>query len=503
MLDDFFLYDTVDTSSVMKYLNIMKNDSTITAIYFSPLAAFTVQSQHEELEKLACEASCKVNLTLALWRKDALSGYLQADESAWEFEANALQRSFSRPTDNFYAVQTRTMKRIIPYDYGKFGLFAGMWFKATEELFLNNCIAQDFSKRGFYENYMFGTIPYVKRQIKMDSYVVSCYSLKRDNPKILALEIVNDGYFCQEYNMTDAESIIMWHPSTLHGFAIDDFKMTITSTASTIKTYSANDVYGSFSLYNESMYFLQWGAFVYASIGNSVAIKRVTVEGILNKDKPLDDLREASHLNPRIIPFSIVGVLNGARINAERLLILDNYRSFRTYASLQYKDGEGTSCTLYDGVERFVGEFVQEYDIDINVASSVTWEIGGSVGGFGVKDVEITCLCRNNNIRKLVNSEIKGGVHCLEYRVFLNAPGHMSFKLPHDQIVKIYIRGSMCAPLPKDVLRKILYGEYQGGLINRNGIGFILAMIRRGIKRYGLIGVITEVWMRLLRRTRT
>jgi len=499
MLDDFFLYDIVDTERILDFLQYMDNDPELSAIYFSPLSAFTGPSYLHGLEKLKREAECKVNLTLALWRKDVLIKCLFADESAWEFEANALDR-FIDNNDGYYAVPARTLKKTIPYDYGKFGLFSGKWFRATEELFVNNGIVYDFMQRGFYEDYMFGTIPYVARQIKMDSYIVPCHFLKKDNPRINSDIVVDEGSFHQEYNVDNAQRIFMWHPSALHSFAIDSFKCTVEFADNSKKIFGVADVFGNFVEYKGTIFFLKWGAFVYVMTRIRKKIKRIIIEGVLNKSVSIETRNNASKMREKLLSIGLFDIINLTRINAERLLIPNNYTAFRIYPSLCF-DGKDSKKNIHcDGIEFFAGNFMVMYEIGERSTSSVKWEIGANLGGFGLKDFTVELIRENQVCKILQNNEISGGTYIDNLLVCMDAPGCLNLKLTDCEVVSVRISGCVIAPLPRRTLRKIIYGS--GRFINLDGLRFIYSTIKRGVKRYGFFGLMIEAVSRIFRRNK-
>ncbi len=529
ILDDFFLYDNVDTDRIEQCLAHMRKDSQIGAIYFSSLSYQMEECDLPELEKCKQTAKSKVNLTLALWRRDVFLYYLNHDETAWEFEANSLGRSLER-SDTFYSF-SRSPRIVIPYDYVRYGLFAGKWFKPTVDLFNKHGITHDFSVRGFYEEYEYGTIPYVSRQIKMDSYMVPCYSLMRDNPRIDVEKVVEEGHFSQRYDVAGSRGAAIWYPSSIPGYAIEDFKCTITFQSGAERTLCAKDVFGSFVLYRDAMYFLGWGVFVHILPNTKQEMSCIVIEGCMNKHLSRDDLATAYAMDVRVAPAGLKGLLDGSRIYAETLLLPESFMSFRCYSKLCFKHNGiyDKENAILDGKDRFPGQFYQSYKIDKSVENIVRWDIGGSFGGYAIEDLRVEMVYDSGASQVLEPQHIKGdGVPIDRYWVFLSPTAHLLFSLPEEHPDEIRISGVVMAPMPRRVLRAVIYAEdlectedeagddnkvsENGGAIedinkknklnkrtHLNEARFIMARAKRGIKKYGVFGVFKEVATRLFR----
>lgn len=517
MLDDFFLYDFVNTEHIEECLTYMRNDSAIGAIYFSALGYQMEECDLPGLEKCCHTGKSKVNLTLALWKKETLLHYLNHDETAWEFEANSLERSLER-SDTFYSF-SKSMPIVVPYDYMKYGLFAGKWFKTTADLFRDNEIEYDFSARGLYEEYEYGLIPYVARQIKMNSYLVPCYSLTKDNPRIDSENIVAEGCFLQTYNVSGAKNAAIWYPSSIPGYSIEDFKCTITFQSGTQKVLGAKDVFGSFSLYHDAMYFLAWGVFVYILPDCKQEMSSITFEGYMNKSLDRDDLAAAYGIDVRVAPIGLKSLIDGSRIYAETLLLSENFGSFRTYSKLCFKyDGVyDEKKAIFDGKDRFPGHFSQSYHIDKSSHHIVRWDVGGSFGGFAMEDLQVEMIYSGGVSCFLDSQDIKGdGVLINGCWVFLSSSAHLLLSLPEDRPDIIKISGTTMAPMPRKVLRAVIYGnddmdnevsgpagendkkkKSRSSLMNLNGLRFVLSLVNRGVKKYGVFGVVKEAVKRV------
>lgn len=507
MLDDFFLYDYVDTTRLEECITYMREDFDIGSITFYSIDNQTEECTLSGLEKFKNTGKSKVNLTLALWRKSKFLYYLDHDETPWEFEENSFERSLER-SDTFYSF-SKNARVVMPYDFGKYGLFAGKWFRSTVDLFRKYGIAHDFSARGFYEEYEFGLISYVARQIKMDSYLVPGYSLTRDNPRINTQRVIEEGYFSQIYDVTGAKDAAIWYPSSWYGYAIKDFKCTITFKSGMTKILGAENLFGNFSLCCGIMYCLRPGIFVYIFPYTKQEMTRISIEGYMNKHLDRDSLAAAYDMDVSVVPTERKGLLDGSRIYAEALLIPENFASFRIYSRLcfRYNENYDEKNPILDGKDRFPGHFFQSYKIDKSADHIVRWDIGGSFGGFAIEGLRVEMIYNDCAPRFLESENIKNGDGVLVdgYWVFLSPSAHLLFALPEKRPDEIRISGNVMAPMPRKVLRAVIYGNGQvnknkNSLLTLNGLRFILSIVKRGVKKYGIIGVVKEVIIRIFQR---
>lgn len=528
-LDDFFLYDYVDTVRIEKCISYMREDTNIAAIYITCLSG---QMKMEEcrlpgLEKCSHTGKSKVNITLTIWRKSAFEYYLNHDESAWEFEANAYERSLER-TDTFYSF-SRNSPIAIPYSFTKYGLFAGKWFKETADLFREHGITHDFSIRGFYQEYEFGLIPYVTRQIKMDSYLVPCYSLTHDNPRIDIAQIVEEGHFTQVYDVVGARNAAIWYPSaSYYGHVIENFKCTVVFKSGVTEILRSGDVFGSFSMFHSAMCFLRPGVCVYILLKSKQEILQITIEGSLNKRMSRDDLAAAYDMNVRVAPTGFKGLFDRSRTYAEILLIPETFTSFRIYSRLcfKYYDKYDEELALLDGKDRFPGHFLQAYKIDKTANNIVRWDVGGIFGGYAIEELSVE-LIFNGTSCQLEAQHIKGdGVPLDKYWVLFSPTAYFLFTLPEVLPDEIRISGNIMAPMPRSVLRAVIYADvlanendeacvnneakqgvseieenkknwYRNRQKSLDRLRFVMSLAKRGIKKYGVFGTVKEVFRRL------
>ena len=462
-LDDFFLFDYVDTTRVEVCLNYMREDSSISAIYFSWLGGQMSMepSCYPGLERCSDDGKAKINITMTLWRKSILEFYLSHDESAWELEANAFDRSIGRD-ENFYSF-SKNARSAIPYDFGKYGLIAGKWFKDTENLFIKNEIEFDFSRRGFFEEYEFGLIPYVARQIKLDSYIIPSYNLSRSNPFIKSDNICLEGQFKQTYAVNGAENAILWYPSLIHGFALCDVHCEIIYENGKSETLTSKDLYGNFSIVSDTMYFLKPGTITYILPKQNLKISYFSISGYLKKNLALQELSFAYSAEPCSIPLSRRLMLLRRNVHAENYLVPQYFYPFRIYPELCFSTGSGFDerSIKTNGQDLFVGSFNQTYLTLNDYAHSYRWDIGESSEGFAISDLQVELKSDTQVSQILDISSMKStGTLVNNYWVFLSAPAYMQFPVHDADIVEINISGAIVAPMPKEILQNALRKDF-------------------------------------------
>ncbi|MCP4345827.1 MAG: hypothetical protein GY795_09910 [Desulfobacterales bacterium] len=150
MLEDFFLQETVDTDSVIKCINTLKNlDGHMLRLIPRPGPDKGV-ADHPFLGYIKPDASFRVSTQGTLWRKSALLSLIREGESAWEFELNSTERSRNQK-NGYYCV----WKPVLTYKHHV--VERGKWFRSEARKFGAMDIGCDFSRRAVmsvYETYM-------------------------------------------------------------------------------------------------------------------------------------------------------------------------------------------------------------------------------------------------------------------------------------------------------------------------------------------------------------
>lgn len=156
MQEDYFLKSNVEFNKVNEIFNIMvKND--IDCIHLTDQNSpgpFQV-SQFKDLWKIDNSALYRVSCQAAFWKKDVLISYIRPYESPWQFEKFGTKRSKKLNHEMFTLnreIYMLSSNEIMPYVFT--GIIKGCWKKEVVKLFEVNDIYVDFSRRGFFEDYL-------------------------------------------------------------------------------------------------------------------------------------------------------------------------------------------------------------------------------------------------------------------------------------------------------------------------------------------------------------
>ena len=153
MMDDFFLKRPVNEDELVKVINWMENDPRAVVFSFQAIKDDLNKASEKYLgyNKRPVYGEYKFNFQAAVWKTDYLLKSWKKHETPWEWETIANCRSFTDKYD-FYSIQSDDNT---PIDYGfknsGMGVYRGKWvLDSVEELFKENDIDIDFTKRGLY-----------------------------------------------------------------------------------------------------------------------------------------------------------------------------------------------------------------------------------------------------------------------------------------------------------------------------------------------------------------
>ena len=150
MQEDYFLNGYVKNDLIVKYVLMMKTHN-ICCLHLTDQnnkGPFS-QSDVNDLWTIGQKNKYLISCQAALWRKNFLSKYVRYWESPWQFEKNGTKRA-NVLKDEFYTVSREIYKikvnEIIPYIFT--GIVQGRWNEEVIDLFKENNISVDYTKRG-------------------------------------------------------------------------------------------------------------------------------------------------------------------------------------------------------------------------------------------------------------------------------------------------------------------------------------------------------------------
>lgn len=151
--EDYFLDAPVRHDCLMELLKFMVDSSAdrLGLTHFGCRGPFEPIGSRDDLVWASRRARYKMNLQAAVWRKPSLRKVTWGfSENPWQVEILGTWRSWRRP--DRYLCPTRKhfgQDSLVPY-VGTGGIHRGQWLPYVRELFAENGLEVDFSKRGFY-----------------------------------------------------------------------------------------------------------------------------------------------------------------------------------------------------------------------------------------------------------------------------------------------------------------------------------------------------------------
>jgi hypothetical protein len=92
MLEDFFLNKKVAHHKVVEYFKLMQNNPEVKCFRLMPIPP-PENEINEEYGEFSMHQPYRISTQMAIWDKEYLKSIIQLEESPWEFEHNASERS--------------------------------------------------------------------------------------------------------------------------------------------------------------------------------------------------------------------------------------------------------------------------------------------------------------------------------------------------------------------------------------------------------------------------
>ena len=153
MQEDYFFHSTVNSPLVAAYFKKFK-ENNLDCLHLTDqctVGPFRKNTGIEGVWEIKKGAKYRLSTQAAFWKKDALLSLIRNWESGWLFEHFGTRRT-NYLLDKIMAVDQDQIKKdeneILPYVFT--GIIKGKWKPEVKELFSENDIQIDFSKRGFH-----------------------------------------------------------------------------------------------------------------------------------------------------------------------------------------------------------------------------------------------------------------------------------------------------------------------------------------------------------------
>lgn len=150
--EDYFIHAPVRDQVIRQLAQLMAETPSIAHIgltHFGSLEPFH-PTEYPHLLAISQGSRYRISTQAGLWRKDVLSSYLRAEESAWMFELFGTLRA-RRRRDVFLTVDREHFgpgERVV--DYLHTGIIKGRWHPDQPAILERNGIHLDYAKRGMY-----------------------------------------------------------------------------------------------------------------------------------------------------------------------------------------------------------------------------------------------------------------------------------------------------------------------------------------------------------------
>lgn len=150
MLDDFFLEEPVDLNRIESIIDYMKADPTIACFSFAhQLPPNINDGLYPGFERRPQNGDYRFTCQAGIWRREKLISYIRPHESPWDWEKYGSIRS-EKYSEKFYS-GIAGFPAVMVYDVvSGGGVHCGKWTQNVVNLFKENNIEIDFSKRGFF-----------------------------------------------------------------------------------------------------------------------------------------------------------------------------------------------------------------------------------------------------------------------------------------------------------------------------------------------------------------
>ena len=455
ILDDFFLYDYVDSQAFEKCLNWMDSNSKIATFIFYPICGKSKECNYDNFKQILKDSIYIIcPAILSLWRKKSLLKYTEKyKEDIWLWEKNATNRSKTiYKKDEIYATKFLN-KNVFPYDFTKYGLFSGKWQKETVNLFEKLGIkAINFKKRGFYDESIRSLYGSIKASFHFESAVICNYDLNHKGSSYIRNHNKrNNNKIKQIYDIRGSKNILRWEPAQQWGFGLKNLKIVVLYEDNKIENIDIDTLFGTFTKYKNLLVFNNYLPYVYIPTQKDKKMKKIKI--CCNLIFPLSEfvLKKCymKSTEARSIEYdSLVDKL------WDEFLITDE-KTYHIVANPKLicidKDGKKSEADLF--VEYNRNKFRHTFIINSNYISAI-YSYADDIG-FALKNFNIKFLMNNGKKYKVSKNDLKNTKQLKNTYYFISQT-QVNFNLING-VKKVIIEGEFIRPISNKKLKKIKY----------------------------------------------
>lgn len=456
MLDDMFLYDYVQTEKVLENLAILKENPQIVNFTYWPIINNSEECNYPGFKKRKKIADYKVAAIISLWNKNQFLKYVNGyKENIWEFEPNATKRSNTKYKKDEFYISKDFPKKIFPYDFSKYGLFSGKWFKSNKELFDQLNIKIDFKKRGFYNETDRGLTKSFASSFKLKSYIIPNYNLTKNIPEKQHKE-QGPGCFLQEYTINGAKDMIYWCISDQCGFGITQLKIKVVYKDKSSKIINNKILFGNFKRMGKIFIFNNGVPCMYIPTYANKVINKIEISGVVNVPLKKWQLKYAYNKKTEAKLQEFKDKVN--EVNKE-IYLVKNLISCVTLNPI----------TSYYIADKYIEDDILEFE-ERNTKDSFSYKIKLKPGitalvwqpslqtGYSIKDLNISYTSLTNEMKSINEEDIEGLPQYIDRQYAFLVPTKIKVNLPEKDIKEVKISGRFTCPIKKEILAYLLNG---------------------------------------------
>jgi len=457
MLDDFFLYDYVKTKTVLDNLKVLKENPNIVNFTYWPILNDTEECIYPGFKKRKQQAKYKIAAVTSLWNKKQFLKYISGyKENIWEFEPKATIRSNTLYKDDEFYVSKDFPKQVFPYNFTKYGLFSGKWFKANKELFKRLNMKINFRKRGFYNEKKRGLTKSVISSFKLDSYIIPNYNLKEDNP-LNKFKPQYSKEFYQKYKIKDAKDMIYWCLTDNWGFGVENLIIKVIYKDRTKEIIDNKTLFGTFRRIGKVLVFNTENPHVYIPTTPNKKITSLEISGKIIIPLSRYQLRKSYKYVTK--PKNDSQARLKIEADKEMYLDYDLMSSITLYPNMHYYIN---NVYVPDKVLEFKESFKNnsfEYLFYIkNNTTAIEWS-PSIYAGHAIKDLKIEYrIGKSNKWESLTLSNIENLPRYINDKYIFVEPKKLKINLK-ENTSNVRITGTISYPIEKEILSYVLNNE--------------------------------------------
>ena len=447
MLDDFFLYDKVNSNKISDVVSWLSKDPSIATFTLWNIVGHNKNSKYPGFDLREKKAHYKMAMVAGLWNKKWLLRYLKNQhESAWGFEEKAGAQSRKKIFPGKFFVITESLDNIIPYNLAKYGLYSGKWIKDTKKLFENNKITFNFKKRGWHNDKYLSTTQSRKQAFSLQhsSILPCCYLKNKTLKKIYNNDPIAPGVFRQVYHIKNGKNLIRWYISSINGFSISNLKIKITYQDGMQKLADNRLLFGQFKKIGSTYVFNTFEPSIFVITEPDKVFKTVEITGKIIFPASKKHLQASYQQSTEPKNKYSQNILDWFWI--EQL----SSKDIMTYSSIQPQITFDNKTSIKDA-PLSDGKFTCIYSIPTKT-NSIRWVPSNSVG-YMIKNLKVKLINSKNQQNCRIKNIIERPKKINGWYIFNTPP--KSIEINTHKYDKIIITGKIKHAIKPRYLRKI------------------------------------------------